>query len=483
MLTRRRFIAGSAAAAGALWFGAGRRPVYGQPLGEPAIAGSPGSVQLNLVAAERMTKLPAFGGHAMPLWTFSDDTWLPIVRMPFGSTLETTLDNRLPRQGEHASIHWHGIRLPNDQDGVPYLVQDPVFPGQSYNYSFVPPDTGTFFFHTHCNTPEHLGRGLVGILIVEGDTTEAYDADEVVLIRDWRIDAEAGAFLSFTTSRGAARAGTYGPLRTVNGMAEPEIALPAVADCRLRIVNVDPTRTVEIGIDGADAAIVAIDGLAVVPFPLDRWTLGPAMRIDVVIRSPRDGAIAQLMDYRPDEPLLLAAFRGSGAPNRTGAFDPAPLRAPVIPAPDLASAETIQLTFGSSRSGQVVAGDDPLFGALGELCLSSNNFWTIDGAGWPAGGHANLPAPLAVLTRGRSYRMVLRNDTQLLHPIHIHGHSFTFVSSTQRNLPPHHADTMLLMPDDTVEVAFVADNPGRWMIHCHVAEHQETGMMGYFIVE
>ncbi len=94
---------------------------------------------------------------------------------------------------------------------------------------FVPPDTGTFFFHTHCNTAEHIGRGLVGVLIVEGDESEPYDADEVVLVRDWRIDLAAGVFLPFTTNRGAGRAGTYGPVRTANGAVNPELVLPASA--------------------------------------------------------------------------------------------------------------------------------------------------------------------------------------------------------------------------------------------------------------
>jgi len=482
--SRRRFLAGTAALAGAAGLGlaTGRAPAYGRPLAAPAVPGTFPDVELDLVAAERPTALPAFAGKELPLWTFTPDTWLPVVRMPFGARLVTTIRNALPRPEEHASIHWHGIRVPNDQDGVPYLVQPPVFPGDGFRYSFVPPDTGTFFFHTHCNTAEHIGRGLVGILIVEGDATEPYDADEVVLVRDWRVDVEAGVFLPFTTNRGAGRAGTYGPLRTANGAVNPEMALPAVADCRLRIINFDPTRPIDLGIEGADAAIVAIDGVAVVPFPLDRWIMAPAMRIDVVVRSPADGAVARLVDYRPDDPLAIATLRGAGEPRRTGAFDPAPLRASALPPPDLVAAGTRTITFAAAGEGDAVPPDDPAFGLLGPLCLSFNDFWTIDARSWPGDGHASNPPPLAELTRGRSYRWLLRNTTQHLHPIHIHGHTFAVLGSDKRTLPPHHADTVLLLADETVEVAFVADNPGRWMLHCHIAEHQETGMMAYFTV-
>ena len=187
--------------------------------------------------------------------------FLGLLRNPQGrprghvDRLDATLDNRLPHKDEHTSIHWHGIRLPNDQDGVPYLVQPPVEPGESFRYSFVPPDTGTFFFHTHCNTSEQLGRGLVGILIVDGDTTTPYAADEVVLLRDWRIDLDGGTFSSFTTARGANRAGTYGNVRSANGATQSEIALPASADCRLRVINADPTRIMDIAVDGADISL------------------------------------------------------------------------------------------------------------------------------------------------------------------------------------------------------------------------------------
>jgi FtsP/CotA-like multicopper oxidase with cupredoxin domain len=86
---------------------------------------------------------------------------------------------------------------------------------------------------------------------------------------------------------------------------------------------------------------------------------------------------------------------------------------------------------------------------------------------------------LAELKLGKSYIFELENLTPHAHPIHIHGHTFTFVSSNKRKLPPHKCDTIVLLPRERLEVALVADNPGSWMFHCHLLEHQETGMMGY----
>jgi len=482
-VTRRRFMAGAGCVAlGAGLAGSGRG-VAAVPLAPPANPHVGRTVPLRLVAAERPRALPCFAGKTLPMWSFSDQTWLPVVRIELGDRLDVVLDNRLPRAGEHTSVHWHGIRLPNDQDGVPYLVQPPVDPGQSHRYDFVPPDTGTFWFHTHCNTSEQLGRGLMGILIVEGDTIEPYAADETIVLRDWRIDLDAGAFTDFTTERGAHRAGTYGNVRSANGMAEAEVRLPASADCRLRVLNCDPTRIMEVAVDGAEAAVIAVDGVAVPPFALDGWLLGPAMRVDLVVRAPAPGASARLVDRRGAEPLPLVRLVGAGAPRPPAPFDPLPLRAGRIPEPDLSAAETLAFTFASIQDAAAVAGDDPLAQlAIGSLCLAREEFWTINNLSWPGRDHSVIPPPLAVLDRGRSYLFRLKNGSRLHHPIHIHGHTFKVLRSDQQALAPHHADTLILLPGETVEVAFVADNPGRWMFHCHIIEHQESGMMSFLEV-
>jgi FtsP/CotA-like multicopper oxidase with cupredoxin domain len=462
----------------------GSSPFGRVPLPPPAKPVPGKTVTARFAAAERPTSLPCFNGPSLPMWTFSDATWLPTIRLNLGDRLDVTLDNRLPRVNELASIHWHGIRLPNDQDGVPYLVQPPVEPGRSFRYSFVPPDTGTFFFHTHCNTAEQLGRGLIGLLIIDGDTTEPYAADEMVLLRDWRIDLEKGSFADFTTKRGANRAGTYGNVRSANGAGRAEIRLPASADCRLRVLNADPTRITDVAVEGAEAAVIAVDGIAVTPFPLDTWLLGPGMRLDLVVRAPAEDGEAFIVDRRPDDPLPLVRLAGAGPSAPAKPFDPLPLRAGHVPEPRLDAAVRLSFEFGRpDQQATAVSADDPL-GALliGSLCLSSEEFWTINGSSWPGRDHSRIPPPLARLERGGSYVFSLKNGTKLIHPIHIHGHTFKVLQSDQRTLPVHYADTALLMPDETVEVAFVADNPGRWMFHCHVIEHQETGMMGYLEV-
>ncbi len=119
---------------------------------------------------------------------------------------------------------------------------------------------------------------------------------------------------------------------------------------------------------------------------------------------------------------------------------------------------------------------------LDSLCSTAQTLWAIDGKTWPQMGHENLPPPLMSFTRGTTVRIEFTNTTPHVHPMHLHGHSFKVLSTSKLKRPEHWADTVLVMPEERVEIAFVADNPGNWMIHCHIVEHQDTGMMGWFRV-
>lgn len=392
------------------------------------------------------------------------------------------LTNALPRKGEHVSIHWHGIRLPMAQDGVPYLSQMPVEPGQSFAYDFVPPDTGTFFFHTHCNTAEQLGRGLSGILIVDGDESHPFDAERILVMRDWRIDAARGTFLPFFTDQGASGSGSFGPLRTVNGAISPTIAVPADAMIRVRLLNIDATRIAEIGLRQGSGTVIAIDGIAVEPFQLTDWWLGPAMRLDLALRSGAPGSTIELIDNFAEVPQVLARFTAGGAAAGSPVGTEPTLRAGRMPMPDLAKAERLRFELAATATGARLASpgnDDFSRVVMDSLCLAQQSFWAMNKQSWPGGDHAPLPPPLAVLRQGQSYVIEVKNVSQVRHPIYLHGHSFRVLGSNRRSLPVHWADTVLVAPRERVTIAFQADNPGNWMFHCHLIEHQEAGMMGY----
>lgn len=467
MRLARRGVLGGLAAAGMGLALPGSRAAPGEP------------AALELVAAERPLALPGTGRPPVPLWTYADGPGpFPVHRVRRGQRVVATLENRLK---EHTTIHWHGVRLPNAMDGVPWLTQRPVYPGERFAYEFTPPDAGTFFFHPHCNTAAQLGRGLAGVLVVEGDQQAPYDADLVLALKDWRLD-ESGRFQPFITDEGASRAGTFGQVRTVNGTVRPTVAVPAGGDLRLRLVNVDPTRVAELGFEGAEAALIAIDGNAVGPLPLRSWRLGPGMRIDLAVRAPGAGASATLLDYFAPKPVALAQLHGLGSDRPQRPFEPRGLIPNGLPEPDLARAERQRCVLSAAPAPGVPADavlpDGSVLRYADGLCLSQQVFWAINRQAWPLAGHERLPPPLGTLVRGRSYVLELVNATPHQHPVHLHGMTFK-VTKPSRGLPAHWADTVLLGPKDRVEIAFVADNPGDWMLHCHIIEHQETGMMGY----
>lgn len=423
------------------------------------------------------------GGRATPAWLF-DARPFPVLRIRRGETATVTLRNALT---QHTSIHWHGVRVPNAMDGVPYLTQSPVQPGERFTYRFAPPDAGTYFFHPHCNTSEQLGRGLLGALIVEDEHRAPFDDDLVMILKDWNLGPD-GSFTPFLTMAGASRAGTFGALRTVNGLPSPRLDVAAGADLRLRLINADCTRICAIGVEGAESAVVAIDGNPVAPFALDGWRLGPGMRVDLALRTPPTGVV-RLVDDFAATPVVLAALAVRGAPLPRGDFQPPALAAPGIVAPDLANARTHRLELGAGVVAAnlpdlqpIVLPDGRRLDLADSLCLGSATLWTLDGQSWPERDHRRLPPPLFSFDRGQSVVLEIFNATSHAHPLHLHGHTLTILSASRLKRPVHRADTVLVMPNERVQAAFVADQPGNWMIHCHIVEHQETGMMGWFRV-
>jgi FtsP/CotA-like multicopper oxidase with cupredoxin domain len=452
-LSRRRLLARAGAAA--LCIGLPTLSLRGSAPGEYTLA-----------AAERPISLVP--GTATPALSYGDGFPGPALRVRQGERLRVRLVNRLDLP---TTIHWHGLRLPNAMDGVPYLTQRPVAPGEAFVYDFTPPDAGTFWYHPHYASLEQLGRGLAGALIVEEREPPPFDADLLFVIKDWNLD-EGGQFNAPTSSRAAARAGTFGSLHTINGVREPIYNVPAGGLCRLRLLNVDVTRIFKILLEGAEGSVIALDGHPLAdPQPLGLMSLGPGMRADLALRAPAAvGTEVRLVNASASAPWTMARLRAT-PPVRPLAGKAPRLNLNPIPEPDLAGAEVLRLSFSAGLgSGRIVCGSAAPLPIL----------WSINRQVWS--DTPVLPPPLAVLRRGRSYVLELHNATPHPHPIHLHGFAFKLLQSSAREIAPHFADTALLSPKERLRVAFVADNPGDWMLHCHVIEHQATGMTGYLQV-
>jgi FtsP/CotA-like multicopper oxidase with cupredoxin domain len=240
--------------------------------------------------------------------------------------------------------------------------------------------------------------------------------------------------------------------------------------------------------------VIALDGQPVTPHAPDggRVVLGPAMRADLVIdMTGEPGGRSSIMDrFYEGLEFRLVDFIYADIPLRERAPDwPMALPANPLPEPDLENASRNEVLFNGGMMGEMIAaemgarmGPGAAGGRMGGMhsmmeTMNSSSAWFINGVAADETSH--VMKPMLTLARGKSHVIAMTNATAWHHPMHLHGHSFRVIS---RNGQPTRLrewqDTVLVSPREKVEIAFVADNPGDWMFHCHVLEHQAGGMMG-----
>ncbi|MEM9439853.1 MAG: multicopper oxidase family protein [Pseudomonadota bacterium] len=407
--------------------------------------------------------------------SLSPDAPPPVIRMRRGQPFVADVTNSL---SDYTAMHWHGIRVPNDMDGVPYLTQIPMGQGDAYRYAFTPEDAGTYWYHPHCMTMDQMARGLTGVLIVEEEENPGFDVDLAVNLRDFRL-GDDGQFIELYTLRGAARAGTLGSVMTANWRTEFMSDQPSGSLVRLRLAATDTTRIYRLFVQGSEGRIIAMDGHPLnvpVPWPSAEkpLLLSPGQRADLALKMPAaEGQTIDVMAYASGGTHVLARLRAIGADQGRDPGELLPLPPNPLSEPDLEKAKTGEFVFGWSPEG-----DAPNNGFCGSL---GPNFWSINRKPW-AGDAVEDTGPLGQMKLGESYILRLRNESPNDHPIHLHGMTFKPIRSNKRDLLPNWTDTALLLRDETIDIALVADNPGDWAFHCHVIEHQKTGLAGYFRV-
>ena len=353
----------------------------------------------------------------------------PALRVGRGEELRVRLVNDLATP---TTVHWHGIRLPNAMDGVPALTQPAVAPGASFDYRFRPPDAGTFWYHAYL--ADQTDRGLAGALIVE----DAQPAD---------VDRDIALVL--TTAPAA-----DGPPVLVNGSRRPDIAVKTGERLRLRIINATASRGLFLKLAGHAVRVMAIDGQPAEPFLArdSRVGLGPGTRIDLFIDTSGDaGAMAPLLagplaGAGQEQPIARLVYAAGGAARTGHRSEPLPLPPNPLPAHiDLRNSLKAELMLANAK---------PLN---------------------PAG------PPLFTVKRGRAVTLAIRNTSGHPHVMHLHGHSARVLDRLDDGWKPFWMDT-LVVGDQIERIAFVADNPGKWLIACAPLERQDAGTAVWFAV-
>lgn len=403
------------------------------------------------------------------------------LRATVGDLVEVTVVNGL---SEATSIHWHGLAILNSMDGVPGLTQGDIKPGASFTYRFVVPDAGTYWFHPHHGL--QLDRGLMAPLIVE-DPADPLDADvEYTLVLDDWLDGtgttpddefaslremggmsmdDMGAMPMATSPLLGGDAGDVEyPYHLINGrpIEDPATLTPAPRAgqrVRLRIINAGADTAYRFAVGGHRMTVTHTDGFPIEPVVVDAILIGMGERYDVTI-DIQSGAW-------PIVALAEGKDRTAGAIIRTG-----DVTATVMPelGRSLPEHDGVWLRYSDLRATEAAALELPAAGEIREVPLRLTGGmmrydWGIDGR--PYGEHE----PIEV-AQGEWVRLAISNDSMMWHPVHLHGHT-PQLSGRRFGV---RKDTVNVLPGQSVDLIFQADNPGSWMLHCHNAYHLESGM-------
>jgi FtsP/CotA-like multicopper oxidase with cupredoxin domain len=385
-------------------------------------------------------------GRSIRGFAYNGEVPGPQIEANVGDTIEVRLKNRLPQA---TTIHWHGVRVPAEMDGTE-AVQPPVEPGETFEYRFVVPDAGTFWYHSHTNETEQLERGLYGALVVRGPDDPALDGERTLLLDDLKLgpDEEVAPF----GDEHEHHAGREGDVRLVNGSQEPELRMAAGTIERWRIVDAANTRFVRLSIGGRPFTIIGTDG-GLLPQPLSATEVlvTPGERVDLAVGPFEEGERIEIE--------ALPYDRGKGE----------------TPRERFATLQVGAAATSRAHIPETLRQIDPL------VSESAEPNRTISLKALMHEGHHQRADPVRA---GELQVWDLVNETGQDHPYHLHGFFFQVVQQDGEP-PPVVAwkDTVNVPRKSQTRIAWLPDDrPGEWMYHCHILEHHAMGMMAHFEV-
>ena len=425
----------------------------------------PRVVEINLEA--RIAPVEIAPGLTVEAWTYDGGIPGPLIRLRVGDRLIVHFTNRLP---EPTTVHWHGLRVPLPMDGVPGISQPPVAPGASFTYDFVVPDAGLFWYHPHVMSAAQVGFGLYGALLVDDPDDGVGVADERVMVLSDLALSERGALES--PEAGGSIANVFGREGThvlLNGHTRPSLTVRSGAPQRWRIVNAARSRYFNLDLGGLMFRQIGGDGgLQEYAVERDTLLLAPGERADVIV-TPRLGAgeTAVLRSVLVNRGMFtlegrfpydeLLTLTGASVASYSGPA-PSPVRRAIQPLP-VTDATKVDLELALDQPPDA----SPEYSIRGRLYSAR---------------HKALHARV-----GETQVWTVTNSTKWSHPLHLHG--FFFQVLDDKGIPVRPLawkDTVDIPFERTVRLAVRFDDregvTGAWMLHCHILDHAEAGLMG-----
>jgi FtsP/CotA-like multicopper oxidase with cupredoxin domain len=418
------------------------------------------------------------------------------IRTQVGDRFRVRLENTLE---EPSLIHWHGLTPPWQQDGVPGVSGPPIPPGGSADYDFPLRFGGTFWMHSHQGLQEQL---LLAAPLIIRDQRDRPDQQEViVMLADFSFTPPDQIFAGLkkggmSSMGGSPPAPAFGGMKGMTmtpGMAMDAAAKPDLNDVKydaflandrtlgdpevvkvepggrvlLRVINSSSMSAFHVDLGPLDGELIAVDGFRVAPVVARRFPIAVAQRLDIRLAIPRAPAAYPVLA------VLEGDSRQSGVILQAGG-------APIARIPDNASTASPALTLDLERRLRAAEPLKPrkadrvhTLNLTGEM---AGYVWSINSVAW------TKDVPPLPLAAGERVELIFFNKTPMPHPMHLHGHEFQVVEIDGKRFAGAVRDTVLVPPGRRVVVAFDANNPGLWAIHCHLLYHLDAGMfttLGY----
>lgn len=413
-------------------------------------------VEYDIVASKG--KVEIIDGYTTDVWNYNGQVPGPALRVKLGDTVKINFTNNLPQA---TTIHWHGVRVPNNMDGVPGISQKPIQPGETFIYQFTPKDAGTFWYHPHVRSAEQMERGLYGTLVVE-ESENKYSQDKLWVIDDWRLTEDIQINESFVTGMDLMHDGRWGNSITVNTKQQELLQVRPGERIRLRLVNTSNARVYKLNIGDLPAKVIAVDGIAVRElFNPEGFELAPGNRIDLDITFSKKQKNKKyvIYDQFTRNKNILGVINVQGKEVETPIFLPKLNKK--IPSWNEAS----NLPF------------DEIYRLNARRGGKNGIEWTINGKPFS-------DREIFTFKYNSFNKLRFVNQSSRLHPMHLHGQFFKVLA--RNGVPvdePYFRDTILVKGKETIDLGLVPLDKGEWLLHCHILEHAEAGMMTSIIVK
>jgi len=414
--------------------------------------------ETNLTAS--VTSLEILEGLQTDVYSYNGTVPGPEIRVARGDRVIVHFTNDLP---EPTTIHWHGVRVPNDVDGVPGVSQPEVLPGESFTYDFVVPDSGTFWYHPHVRSAEQVGAGLYGSFVVT-DPEEPKDLgdDLTLVLSDIELREDGTLETDILAENLQLLFGREGNTLLVNGKVDPTLLARSGRRQRWRVINAARTRYYQLAIEGHQFLRFAGDG-GMIEHPVSNETIvvAPAERVEVVFTPSVEPGTTLPVRWVPYDRGFGSTVRAEVQVMNIEVDDQSPYLDAPLPALsrsieplDLSSAKELSLELTQNDPGD------------GTLALGIN-------------GIPSWEAPPIQASLGETQIWTFKNTIAFAHPMHLHGYFFQVLSVD--GTPPavrEWKDTVDVHVDGETKIAVHFDErPGMWMLHCHILDHSESGMM------